>query len=201
MWKGRAQEPWSRAIARASHVGVHAHSPSAPTASPEAAAVVEGALGVTGIICADAQRLTLLMARSGLPWGTCNGSQPPHPHTPPALATSPPFSSSSPSPWGSPMVQPAAFTPHSGGHQAPAGSRLQRHEATVSLRHTPLAHMVVLHTRCGLGTQGEMVQQGPGTYPLLGQSCQVHQPSPHVAGTAPRACGSLIGIERRAVRD
>ena len=108
-----------RPVARATHVGVHAHAAiRAHRESPQAVAA-EGALGVgTAAVHTDARCLALVDVCGG-PWATATGPSPP----PPALAASPHLFLPIPI---TPLWSSLQPHPRSAGHRAPAGSRVCR---------------------------------------------------------------------------
>ena len=132
-------------IARAAHVGVHAHSTIGTHREPPKAAAVEGAFGVGAVtIHADAWRLALINVCRGRGGGALRrvpATPSPHP-TPPCHLPSPLL----PHPHGFPYGPACSFSPTQ--WRPPGASRkpgLQRHvKLPSSFRHTPLAHMVVV---------------------------------------------------------
>ena len=182
-------------IARAAHVGVHAHSTIGTHREPPKAAAVEGAFGVGAVtIHADAWRLALINVCRGRGGGTATGpSHPiptPHPPLPPAL------SSSSPSPWV-PLWSSLQFLTHT-----VAATRCQQEAGFAETREAAVliqAHSVGTHGGgCTLVVVwGHQERLGPcrvlAPTLSLGQSCQVDQPGPHVSRDGSRGCGSLIG--------
>lgn len=177
-------------VARATHVGVHAHAAISAHREPPQAVAAEGALGVgTVAVHTDARCLAFVDVCGG-PWATATGPSPP----PPALAASPHLFL--PNPHHSPVVQPPASPTQ---WRPPGASRkpgLQRHEKLPSsFRHTPLAHMVVVAHSLWSGDTGRgWFPAGSQQSPLFGPALPGRPaPPPRFSRGPSQGSSSLTG--------
>lgn len=179
-------------VARAAHVGVHAHSAVGAHRKPPEAAAVEGALGVGAVtVHADARRLALIDVCRGRGGRLRQVPATPSPcHTRPCHLPSPLL----PHPHGFPCGPACSFSPTQ--WRPPGASRkpgLQRHvKLPSSFRHTPLAHMVVVaHSLWSGDTRRGGVPTG-SWHPLFHWASPARETSPALMfpGAAPVPVGA-----------